>query len=51
MTLETFAEEMKSRGQKRGNHYEMNLEQSLGNNMTEVSRLIVKKESGSGQSH
>ena len=49
MTLETFAEEMKIRVQeKAGNHYEVNLERSLGNNGTEVIRLAVKKESDSG---
>ena len=49
MTLETFAEEMKIRVQeKAGNHYEVDLERSLGNNGTEVIRLAVKKESDSG---
>ena len=49
MTLETFAEEMKIRVQeKAGGHYEVNLERSLGNNGTEVIRLIVKRESDSG---
>lgn len=49
MTLETFAEEMRIRVQeKAGNHYEVDLERSLGNNGTEVIRLAVKKESDSG---
>ena len=49
MTLETFAEEMKIRVQeKAGNHYEVDLERSMGNNGTEVIRLAVKKESDSG---
>ena len=49
MTLETFAEEMKIRVQeKAGNHYEVDLKRSLGNNGTEVIRLAVKKESDSG---
>ena len=50
MTLETFAEEMKIRVQeKAGNHYEVDLERSLGNNGTEVIRLAVKK--GKRQRH
>ena len=49
MTLETFAEEMRIRVQeKAGNHYEVDLERSMGNNGTEVIRLAVKKESDSG---
>lgn len=45
MTLKTFAEKMRVRVQeKAGDHYEVNLERSLGNNGTENIRLTVKKD-------
>lgn len=48
MTLKTFAEKMRVRVQeKAGDHYEVNLEHSLGNNGTENIRLTVKTDSDS----
>ena len=48
MTLKTFAEKMRVRVQeKAGDHYEVNLEHSLGNNGTENIRLTVKTDSNS----
>lgn len=50
MTLETFAEELESRVRERaGNHYEVSLDRSLGNNGTKIIRMIVKgKDSSCG---
>lgn len=50
MTLETFAEELESRVRERaGNHYEVSLDRSLGNNGTNIIRMIVKgKDSSCG---
>ena len=48
MTLKTFAEKMRVGVQeKAGDHYEVNLERSLGNNGTENIRLTVKTDSDS----